>query len=231
MRWEKTGLRSVSDPGPLLLGDRLAEMPGSAVTPLLQGRRPLLVEIQALVCRTTGVGPRRSAQGVDPRRLAFLLAVLACRCETDLGANEVFVSAAGGISTTEPASDLPLCLAVASAATDRALQSTMVAFGEVGLAGEIRQVPGHGPRLAEAARLGFARAIVPWSTPEGSDGIQLVRVRTVADALVAAFPADDSWHAPNPASDVARSVGPPQMGPELASAGTIRGWSSPAASP
>jgi DNA repair protein RadA/Sms len=181
------GLRGVSDPGALFLGERRPEVPGSAVTPVLHGRRPLLVEIQALVC---GVGPgsgRRTAQGVDPRRLAAIVAVLECRAGVGSATAELFVSAAGGARAVEPSCDLPTALAVASAAAGAALPADLISFGEVGLAGEVRQVPGAGTRLAEAARMGFTRALVPPSTPEGPEGLTLLRVATVSEALEVAF--------------------------------------------
>jgi len=181
------GMRPVEDPGPLLLGDRRAEVAGSAVAPLLEGSRPLLVELQALAASGAPGGPRRTVQGVDPRRLAMVLAVLECRAQVALGAVELFVSAAGGIRAVEPAADLPLALALASAAAGEALPADLVAFGEVGLAGEVRSVPGAPRRLAEAARLGFTRALVPAGAPPGPPGITAVAVRSVSEALRAAW--------------------------------------------
>jgi len=180
------GMVAVEDPGPMLLGDRRAEVGGSAVAPLLQGSRPLLVELQALACAGAPGGPRRNAQGIDPRRLAMVLAVLECRAGVALGPVELFVSAAGGIRAVEPAADLPLALALASAADDRPLPADLVSFGEIGLAGEVRSVPGAARRLAEAARLGFTRALVPPGGPVGPPGIVTVPVRSVAEALRAA---------------------------------------------
>jgi len=180
------GMRAVDDPGPLLLGDRRAEVAGSAVAPLLQGSRPLLVELQALAASGAPGGPRRNTQGVDPRRLAMVLAVLECRAGVALGPVELFVSAAGGIRAVEPAADLPLALALASAADGTALPEDLVSFGEIGLAGEVRSVPGAPRRLAEAARLGFTRALVPAGGPPGPPGVRVVPVRTVAEAVRAA---------------------------------------------
>lgn len=180
------GLRTVVDPGPLLLGDRRPDVPGSAITALLEGRRPLLVELQALGCAGTPGAPRRNTQGVDPRRLATVLAVLECRAAVPLGSLELFVSAAGGIRATEPAADLPLALAVASSVAGVALAPDVVSFGEVGLAGELRGVPGSDRRLAEAARLGFRCALVPTSTPDGPPALRLLRVASVTEALVVA---------------------------------------------
>jgi DNA repair protein RadA/Sms len=111
----EAGLVDVVDPGPLLLGDRRPDVAGSAVTALLQGRRPMLVEIQALACTGSPGAPRRNVQGVDSRRLAAVVAVLECRAGVDVGPLELFVSSTGGIRAVEPATDLPLALAVASA--------------------------------------------------------------------------------------------------------------------
>ena len=164
------GLRDVADPGPLLLGDRRPDVPGSAVTAILQGRRPLLVEVQALACVGTPGAARRTALGVDGRRLATVVAVLEARVGVELAALELFASVAGGVRSTEPATDLPLALAVASAAAGVPLPKDLVSFGEIGLAGEVRQVAGAERRLAEAGRLGFTRALVPSSTPEVAGG-------------------------------------------------------------
>ena len=215
----ESGLVDVADPGPLLLGDRRPEVPGSAVTPLLQGRRPLLVEIQALASTGAGGGPRRNVQGVDPRRLGAVAAVLECRAGVDLTGLELFVSAAGGVRAAEPAVDLALALAVASAVAGRPLPADLVSFGEVGLAGEVRQVPGAERRLAEAARLGFTRALVPASSAAGAAGLSVVGCRTVVEAVAAALrlAAEDG------------AAAAPTDRPALG-AGTIRSWSTTAAS-
>jgi DNA repair protein RadA/Sms len=181
------GLVGVPDASKLFLADRRTGVPGSAVLPTLDGSRPMLVEVQALTNRTTsGAPPRRSAQGFDPGRLALLLAVLERRARLDTGAVEVYASAVGGVRLNEPGADLALCLAIVSAMTNRPLPPDVVVFGEVGLAGEVRQVPHAVRRLSEAARLGFARAIVPLNSPNGVEGITLTRVATVGEALAAA---------------------------------------------
>ena len=143
-----TGLGAVTDPYRLLLGDRRSGAPGSAVLPAMQGQRALLVEVQALTARTSPDTPsRRSAQGVDGGRLALLLAVLEQRAGVALGRIDVFASAVGGIRVFEPAADLALALALSSAVKSCALPPDLVVFGEVGLGGEIRQVP-HAPPTA-----------------------------------------------------------------------------------
>jgi len=186
------GLRAVPDPGPLMLGDRMPGVPGSVVVPVLQGRRPLLVEVQALLGPGGSGGsgtPRPQALGLDAARANLLLAVLSCRTAmgTVLGKPppEFFVAAVGGITVTEPASDLAVALAMASVAGGRPLPADLVAFGELGLAGEVRTVPGADRRLAEAHRAGFTRALVPASTPRDSApaGMRIDAVRTLGEAL------------------------------------------------
>ncbi len=130
----------------------------------------------------SAVPPRRSAQGLDGGRLALLLAVLERRAAMPMAQHEVFASAVGGVRLTEPGADLAVCLAVASARLDRPLPDDVVMFGEVGLAGELRQAAQAQRRLAEAARMGFAAAVVPVNTPQ-VDGIALLRARSIAHAL------------------------------------------------
>ena len=179
----EAGLTGIDDPSQLLLGDRQAGFPGGVVLPTMEGHRPLLVELQALVAPTKLPMPRRSAQGLDPKRLALLLAVLERRVHMSLAGEDVFASVAGGVRATEPAADLALGLALASAVTSRPLPSDLVACGEVGLGGEVRQVAQLPRRLAEAARLGFGRAAVPASGPGGPAGMTTVRVSTLAEAV------------------------------------------------
>jgi DNA repair protein RadA/Sms len=183
------GLRAVPDPGPMLLGDRMAGIPGSVVVPVLQGRRPLLVEVQALL-GPGAVGTRPHTLGIDPARVTLLLAVLRRRTDVGVGPAEVFVAAVGGISITEPAVDLAVALAVSSAAQEWVVPPDLVVFGELGLAGEVRMVPGVDRRLAEAGRAGFTRALVPPSTPPDAvpPGMHVVRVRTLAEALAGTIP-------------------------------------------
>lgn len=155
------GLEGVADAGSLFLTDRRPGTPGSVVFPAMEGHRPLLVEIQALVVKTGVPSPRRSASGYDAGRLALLLAVLERRAGLPLANYEVYVSAVGGVRVDDPGSDLAVCMALASAATSRPVDDGMVVIGEVGLGGEIRQVAHTPRRLAEAARLGFGEAITP----------------------------------------------------------------------
>lgn len=180
------GLVGLPDAGAMFLADRRAGVPGSVVVPTIEGHRPLLVEVQALVGPAAVPNmPRRSAQGLDAGRLALLLAVLDRRAQLPLGACDVYASAVGGVRVVEPGADLPLALALASAHTDVALPDDLVACGEVGLGGELRQVSQTPRRLAEAARLGFAQAIVPESAPDPPRGITVHRAGTLTDALAA----------------------------------------------
>jgi DNA repair protein RadA/Sms len=177
------GLFGVSDPGHLFLGDRKVGGAGSSVFPAIEGHRPLVVELQALVAPSSLPMPRRSAQGLDAGRVALLIAVLQRRAGLSLGGSDVYVSAVGGVRVAEPGADLALCLALASAAADRPLPPDLVACGEVGLAGEVRQVAQTPRRLAEAARLGFRHALVPVGA-EASDGaLATTTVRSLSEVV------------------------------------------------
>ena len=187
----ETGLREIADPARAFLADHGASAPGSVVAPTLEGSRPLLVEVQALVSPTGYGTPSRKASGLDPNRLSLLIAVLGRRAGIALGTHDVYANLAGGLSVVEPALDLPLALALASSSRDRPVPSGTVAIGEVGLLGELRAVVGLERRLREAARLGFGRAIVPH--PSGGtrlpviDGLEVVPVATLRDAIAAAL--------------------------------------------
>jgi len=193
------GLVGVPDASSLFLSDRRTGVAGSAVLPTLEGQRPLLVEVQALTNRVNANVPaRRSAQGLDPGRLSLLLAVLERRARVATAQYEVYASAVGGVRLSEPGADLALCLAIVSSLAGQPLAPEVVVFGEVGLAGEVRQVPHAQRRLAEAARLGFRRAIVPANSPDGVEGIRLVRVSTITEAMLAAGLTPSSSRPPGP---------------------------------
>jgi DNA repair protein RadA/Sms len=179
-----TGLVEVPNPSAAFLSERPAGTPGSAVVCAIEGTRPLLVEVQALVTPTHFGMPRRTASGVDYNRLVLLLAVLERRAGLRLADQDVYVSVAGGLTVEEPAADLGVALAVASSLRDRAVDPRTVVVGEVGLAGEVRTVPQLARRVAEAARLGFARVVVPArAVPDLSAGLEVVGVRDLGDAL------------------------------------------------
>jgi DNA repair protein RadA/Sms len=184
------GLAEVADPARAFLAEHDAPAPGSVVAPVLEGSRPLLVEVQALVAPTAMPSPRRTSSGVDPNRLALLVAVLGRRAGVGLGTHDVYANLAGGLAVSEPGLDLPLALALASSLRDRPVVPGTVAVGEVGLLGELRGVGGLDRRLREAARLGFTRAVVPRA--RGRDavdvpGVDVVEVGTLADAVRAAL--------------------------------------------
>jgi len=180
------GLVGVPDPSKLFLADRRPGVAGSVVTATMEGQRPLLVEVQALTLPSPpGVPGRRNAQGLDGGRLSLLLAVLERRAGLRVTDQDVYASAVGGVRLGEPGADLAVITAVASAAVEHPVGEGDVVLGEVGLGGEVRQVTHARRRLAEAARMGFRRAIVPASSP-AVEGIALSRVRTVGEALRAA---------------------------------------------
>ena len=154
------GIVGLPDPSGLFLshGDRVA---GSCVTVALEGRRPLVTEVQSLLVKGNGGSPRRTVSGIESARVAMILAVLTSRVRLPLGDHDSYISTVGGAQLREPAADLAVALAVASASLDRPLGKGVVAFGEVGLSGEVRPVGGVERRVAEAARIGFDHAIVP----------------------------------------------------------------------
>jgi DNA repair protein RadA/Sms len=185
----ESGLREVRNPSAIFLARAPEPAPGSLVTVAREGGRPLLIELQALVDRMRFGAPRRIAQGLDANRVALLLAVLNRHGALSLQEHDVFVNVVGGIELTETSSDLPVMLALASSLKDRALPTSVVAFGEVGLTGEIRPVPYGEERLREAQKQGFTRAVVPRENAprKALEGLAVVGVSRVDEALRAAF--------------------------------------------
>jgi len=179
----ETGLVGLADPSSVLVGGRRRGVAGSVVAPVVEGRRPLLVEVQALANSTRASSPKRVVQGILAPRLALLLAVLEQSAGVPVGRADIFVSTVGGIKVAEPAADLAVALAVASAVSGVPISEDVVAFGEVGLGGEVRQSPAAARRLAEASRLGFSRAIVPLSAPRPGGTMELVQVATITEAV------------------------------------------------
>ncbi|WP_188189248.1 DNA repair protein RadA [Nonomuraea sp. SYSU D8015] len=155
------GIEGITDPSGLFVSRRSEPVPGTCVTVTVEGTRPLPAEVQALVARTEAQQPRRTSSGLDAYRVQMILAVLERRLNARLGGCDVFTATVGGIKLADPAVDLSVMLAVASAAGDKPLPAGLVALGEVGLAGELRPVKDVRRRLTEAARLGFKRALVP----------------------------------------------------------------------
>ena len=177
------GIEGLPDPSGLFLSRREEPVAGTCVTVTVEGKRPLLAEVQALVAASTLATPRRATHGLESSRVAMVLAVLERRGGVWLGKADVYASTVGGVRLAEPAADLSLALAVASAADDRALPADVVAVGEVGLAGEIRRVTGVQRRLEEAARLGFRRALVPRDPGPCPEGMYVVEVSDMRGAL------------------------------------------------
>ena len=184
-----TGLRAVPNPSKMFLAERPSNAPGSAVLCAIEGSRPMLVEVQALVSTSSYGTARRMASGIDPQRLALLLAVLEKRAGLNLLGDDVFVNIAGGMTVDEPASDLAVLGAIASSVRNRPIAATTAVFGEVGLAGEVRAVSQAALRTREAAQMGFARCVLPEANVDpdarGRDGAgcELVGVRTVGEAI------------------------------------------------
>jgi DNA repair protein RadA/Sms len=179
------GLKGVSNPSAMFLSQHPQAVPGSAIVATLEGSRPLLVEVQALVDPVAGGNPRRLAVGLDPQRLALLLAVLHRHGGIEVSGYDVFVNAVGGVRIDEPAVDLAVLMAVASSLRNKPLHYKTLVFGEVGLAGEIRPVQRGVDRIREAAKLGFRTAVVPLANrpKQGIEGITLRTVERIDEAL------------------------------------------------
>lgn len=180
------GISGLVDPSALFLSTRTSEVAGTCVTVTLEGRRPLVTEVQALVAASQLPQPRRATSGLDSARVNMILAVLDKRAGAPIAGRDAYVATVGGVRLTEPAADLAVALALASSMTDRAMPTGTVAFGEVGLAGEVRPATGAVRRLAEAARLGFTRAVVPVGTLGSGDipdGLTVLEVPSVLEAV------------------------------------------------
>jgi DNA repair protein RadA/Sms len=180
------GLRAVPNPSALFLAERPANAPGSAVLCCVEGSRPLLVEVQALVSGSSYGNARRMASGIDQNRLSLLLAVLEKRAGLNLTGEDVFVNIAGGMTVDEPAADLAIIGAVASSVRNRPIKQGTALFGEVGLAGEVRGTTQGPLRVREAAQMGFTRCVLPPGSCSKVDlpgAIELVEVRTVSEGL------------------------------------------------
>jgi DNA repair protein RadA/Sms len=179
------GLREVAGASELFLSQRPEQGPGSAVVAIIEGTRPLLVEVQALVARSYLAAPRRTTTGIDYNRVCMILAVLEKRCGMRMSDKDVYVNVAGGLKVVEPAVDLGIAVALASSFKDRPVDPGAVIAGEVGLAGEVRTVHQTDRRLREALRMGFSRALVPGPRPaaNGLTGLEVQEVRSVQEAI------------------------------------------------
>ncbi|HEX5260576.1 MAG TPA: DNA repair protein RadA [Gaiellales bacterium] len=179
------GLEAVADPSAAFAGDGEA-CPGSVLLAAIEGTRPILLEVQALVAASDLAMPRRQTTGFDRNRLSMLLAVLGRHAGVPLGSSDVFVNVAGGVRVDEPAADLAVALAVVSAQRGEALPARLAGFGEIGLTGGLRPVSHAGPRLAEAAKLGVRSLIVPAGTADAA-GVELRQADTLSAAIACAF--------------------------------------------
>lgn len=188
---EGNGLVEVSDPSGQMLSQRKGPVVGSVVTPVLQGTRPMLVEVQALTAPVIGPMPRRVANGMEGNRLVLLATVLSRRAGIPLGGQDIVVNVTGGLRVTETSADLATALAIASSFKDQSLETDVVALGEVGLGGEVRPVAQMGRRLQEAARLGLRKAVIPEAAevdPADVKGLDIIPVATLNQAIHALFP-------------------------------------------
>ncbi|OGN88362.1 MAG: DNA repair protein RadA [Chloroflexi bacterium GWC2_73_18] len=201
------GLRPLADPSRAFLSAAPDGAPGSVVAMILEGSRPMLVEVQALVGQGSYGAPRRAAAGLDLDRLVLVIAVLGRRAGVGVGSHDVYVNLAGGLRSSEPALDLPLAVALASSLRDRSVSPGTVVTGEVGLLGELRPIAGLERRLREAARLGYRRAIVPAGGRAAAEGLEVAPVRTLREALDVALEPAPGGHGAAPPE-----VGPPARG-------------------
>ncbi|MDT0341711.1 DNA repair protein RadA [Streptomyces litchfieldiae] len=178
------GITSLADPSGLFLTRRDEPVPGTCLTVTLEGRRPLVAEVQSLTVDSQIPSPRRTTSGLETSRVSMMLAVLEQRGQiAALGKNDIYTATVGGVRLSEPAADLAVALALASAASDTPLPKNLVAIGEVGLAGEVRRVTGVQRRLAEASRLGFTHALVPADSGEAPKGMRVREVADIGEAL------------------------------------------------
>jgi DNA repair protein RadA/Sms len=185
-----SGLVEVVSPSEFFLSERTQPTSGSVVMPSMEGSRPILIELQALVVPTSLSVPRRTAEGIDANRVSLLVAVMEKRLGVHLGSQDIFLNIAGGMRVEEPAADLGVVAAIASNFKDKVIDPEMVAFGEIGLGGEVRGVSQSEGRVKEAARLGFKRCLLPKQNQEkmkGVKGIEMVGVRTVQEAIKVLF--------------------------------------------
>jgi DNA repair protein RadA/Sms len=180
-----SGLIEVANPSALFLNQKPIGSSGSTVIANMEGSRPLLVELQALVSTSYLSMPRRMATGLDHNRLSLMIAVLDRRCGMHLGSEDIYVNVVGGVKVNEPAADLGIALAIASAHRDLAIPADMIVVGEIGLAGEIRHIGQLEPRIKESAKLGFKKAVIPDQETRGLDKLdmEITKVKSLSQAL------------------------------------------------
>ncbi|HTM83899.1 MAG TPA: magnesium chelatase domain-containing protein, partial [Mycobacterium sp.] len=177
------GIEGIADPSGLFLDQRGDPVPGTAITVKLDGKRPLIGEVQALLTKPSGGPPRRAVSGIDQARTAMIAAVLEKHAQLPITANDIYLSTVGGMRLTDPSSDLAVAMALASALADLPLPTTAVMIGEVGLAGDLRPVAGTDRRLAEAARLGFTTALLAPGIAKAPPGLRVVEAPNIVAAL------------------------------------------------
>jgi DNA repair protein RadA/Sms len=180
---QDNGIEGIADPSGLFLDQRPQPVPGTAITVSLDGKRPLVGEVQALLATPAAGAPRRAVSGIDHARAAMIAAVLEKHVNLKIGANDIYLSTVGGMRLTDPSSDLAVAIALASAHVNLPLPATAVMIGEVGLAGDLRRVAGMERRLAEAARQGFTTALVPPGCDAVPTGLQALEAATIVAAL------------------------------------------------
>lgn len=179
----ETGLKEIKNPSQAFLEGREENRPGSIITVVMQGNRPFLIEVQALLTRTSYGYPQRRSTGFDFNRLQLLIAVLTKICGLNLSNLDVFINIAGGIKIEEPACDLAICLAITSAYKDKIVPQNLVAFGEIGLGGEIRAVSQMERRLIEINKLGFKKVLLPKNKTKNTNGLEIIEVKNLKEAL------------------------------------------------
>ena len=185
---EEDGLREVANPSEYMLSGRSETASGNVVVCLAEGTRPMLVEVQALVCDSNFGLPRRTASGADYNRVNLLMAVMEKRARIHLGGQDAYINVAGGLKAAEPGLDLGIVTAIASSYSNKVADPDTVVFGEVGLSGEVRAVAMPQQRVSEASKLGFSRVIMPAVSVKkvkAPDGLQLIGVRNISQAIEA----------------------------------------------
>ena len=179
----RDGMREVQNPSKILLSERENSVSGTAIFPTMEGTRPLLVEIQALTSITNFGYPKRTASGMDLNRLQLIIAVLTKRAGINLANQDIFINIVGGLAIREPALDLAVALSIVSAYKNKPLKNDMAVFGEIGLAGEVRNVDNIEARIKEVAKLGFKSAIIPKHAKLASDKINIIKVVSIKEAI------------------------------------------------
>ncbi|MGM0788056.1 MAG: magnesium chelatase domain-containing protein, partial [Thermodesulfobacteriota bacterium] len=187
---KETGLAQVPNPSEVFLAERESSTPGSVVTACMEGTRPILVELQALISSSGYATPRRTVLGLDYNRVSLLVAVMEKKLGLNVAGQDIFMNVAGGVKVSEPAVDLGIIAAVASSFLDRPVPEGMLLLGEVGLTGEVRGVSHLSPRIAEVEKMGFTRCVVPKNSLKqvpAEGGIELTGIRRLSEVMEILF--------------------------------------------